>query len=84
MALFSSVIGIFDLSVSFGQEDLTSNKRTVLDAVRAVDSPIENLEWVVAFLEKRVEENSEDSLANCVLAITHFRTQAFDQAKQSF
>ena len=85
VAVFSFVFGSFGLSVSFGQEVSTSNKRTVLDAVRAVDSPLEkDLEWVVAFLEKRVEVNSEDSLANCVLAITQFRTQEFDKAKQSF
>ena len=85
VVVLSSVVGILGLSVSFGQEVLTSNKRTVLDAVRAMDSPLEkDLEWIVAFLEKRVEENSEDSLANCVLAIAHFRTQAFDKAKRSF
>ncbi len=85
VAVLSFVFGSFGLSVSFGQEVSTSNKRTVLDAVRAVDSPLEkDLEWVVAFLEKRVEVNSEDSLANCVLAITQFRTQEFDKAKQSF
>ena len=85
VAVLSSVVGILGLSDSIGQEVLTSNKRTVLDALRAVDSPLEKeMEWVVAFLEKRVEENSEDSLANCVLAITQFRTQAFDKAKQSF
>ena len=85
VAVLSSVVGILGLSDTIGQEVLTSNKRTVLDALRAVDSPLEKeMEWVVAFLEKRVEENSEDSLANCVLAITQFRTQAFDKAKLSF
>ncbi len=85
VAVFSSAVGILGLSDAIGQEVFSSNKRTVLDALRAVDSPLEKeMEWVVAFLEKRVEENSEDSLANCVLAITQFRTQAFDTAKMSF
>ncbi len=59
-------------------------KRTVLDAVRAIDAPLEkDLEWVTAFLEERVAENSNDSLANCVLAITQFRSREFENALKS-
>jgi len=61
------------------------NKRTVLDTVRAMDAPLEkDLEWVTAFLEERVAENSNDSLANCVLAITQFRSREFENALKSF
>jgi len=75
----------FRSPVSIGQDVLAANKRTVIDAVRAVDSPLEkDMEWVVAFLEKRVEQNRVDSLANCVLAITQFRAKEFENAKKSF
>jgi hypothetical protein len=59
-------------------------KRTVLDALRAVDGQLEkDLEWVTAFLEDRVEKNSSDSVANCVLAIAQFRMLEFESALKS-
>jgi len=59
-------------------------KRTVLDAIRAVDGQSEkDLEWVTAFLEESIEKNSSDSMANCVLAIVQFRIQEFDKALRS-
>ena len=59
-------------------------KRTVLDAIRAVDGPLEkDLEWVTAFLEESIEKNSSDSMANCVLAIAQFRMREFESALKS-
>ncbi len=75
---------VIDPTFSVGQEDFTSSKRTVLDAIRALDSTAEkDMEWVVAFLEKRVEENGRDAMANCVLAIVQFRAQDFESALKS-
>lgn len=81
---FFAAAVVSDSACSVGQEVLTSSKRTVLDAVRAMDSTAEkDIEWVVAFLEKRVEENGRDSIANCVLAIAQFRAQDFENALKS-
>ena len=85
LTILTLSLWVFRSPVSFGQDVLAANKRTVIDALRAVDSPLEkDMEWVVAFLEKRVEQNRVDSLANCVLAITQFRSKEFENAKQSF
>jgi len=41
------------------------------------------MEWVVAFLERTVEENADDSMAHCALAIMQFRAGEFENAKKS-
>jgi len=79
---------IFVIAIAFCFYDLTScsaqGKRTVLDAIRAVDGQTEkDLEWVTAFLEESIEKNSSDSMANCVLAIAQFRMQEFEKALKS-
>ena len=79
-----AAIGVLGASFSIGQEVTSSNKRTVLDAIRVMDSPAgKDMEWVVAFLESRLEENGKDSIANCVLAIVQFRDQDFVKAMKS-
>ena len=79
-----AVIEVLASSYSVGQEVNTSGKRTVIDAIRAMDSSSEkDLEWVVAFLETRLAENGRDSIANCVLAIAQFRAQDFASAMKS-
>ncbi len=77
------VLGVVTVLSGLSQAN-AQNKRTVLDTVRAMDAPLEkDLEWVTAFLEERVAENSNDSLANCVLAITQFRSREFENALKS-
>jgi len=76
------------IAIAFCFYDLTScsaqGKRTVLDAIRAVDGQTEkDLEWVTAFLEESIEKNSSDSMANCVLAIAQFRIREFEKALKS-
>ena len=78
----------FVIAIAFCFYDLTScsaqGKRTVLDAIRAVDGQTEkDLEWVTAFLEESIEKNSSDSMTNCVLAIAQFRIQEFEKALKS-
>ena len=49
----------FRSPVSVGQDVVAANKRTVIDALRAVDSPLEkDMEWVVAFLEKELNRTA--------------------------
>ena len=77
------VLGVVTVLSGLSQAN-AQNKRTVLDTVRAMDAPLEkDLEWVTAFLEERVAENSNDSLANCILAITQFRSREFENALKS-
>jgi hypothetical protein len=62
-----------------------SNKRTLLDAVRAIDSNSDmELEWVEAFLERRIQDSQVDSLTYCILGIAQFRSQNFEKALLSF
>ncbi|MCY2983678.1 MAG: hypothetical protein NTY15_08575 [Planctomycetota bacterium] len=59
-------------------------KRTVLDATRALDAPLDkDLEWVTAFLESSIAKNETDAMANCVLSIIQFRKQEFENALKS-
>jgi len=82
--LLSALVFFVGSSALPGQETKPSSKRTVIDALRAMDSQSEkDIEWVTAFLDERVAENEKDSLANCVLAITQFRTQDFGGARKS-
>lgn len=71
--------------ISFGQEALSSNRRTVMDAIRSIDTSNEKeVDSLVAFLEQSIEKDSLDTLAHCGLAIMQFRARAFDAAKLSF
>jgi hypothetical protein len=71
--------------MSFGQEALPSNRRTVMDAIRSIDTLNEKeAESLVAFLEQSIEKDSVDTLAHCGLAIMQFRARSFDAAKLSF
>jgi hypothetical protein len=59
-------------------------KRTVLDATRALDAPLDkDIEWVTAFLEARIAKNETDAMANCVLSILQFRKHEFENALKS-
>ena len=59
-------------------------KRTVLDATRALDAPLDKeVDWVTAFLEATVAKNESDAMANCVLSIIQFRKQEFENALKS-
>ncbi len=84
---FTLVVAFFALGCSsdlLAQETKTSTKRTVLDALRDMDTPSEkDLEWVTAFLEARIALNEKDSFANCVLAMTQFRMRDFPSALKS-
>ncbi|MFY8200043.1 MAG: hypothetical protein ACOVLE_05205 [Pirellula staleyi] len=63
---------------------IAPNKRTVIDAIRAVDSPSEkDLEWASSFLEIQIANKPDDSLAYCVLAILQVRMLDFEKALQS-
>ncbi len=80
-----AILIAFGLSTLQAQDTKPPTKRTVVDALREVDSQSEKeMEWVTAFLEERVSENEKDSLANCVLAITHFRKRDFTTALKLF
>jgi len=60
------------------------SKRTLLDATRAIDAPLEkDLEWVTAFLEANIAKNETDAMANCVLSIIQFRKHEFENALKS-
>ncbi len=83
--LLSAFLICAHLGSSQAQDAKPQTKRTVIDALREVDSQSEReMEWVTAFLEERVAENEKDSLANCVLAMVQFRTRDFKIALKSF
>ena len=85
LGTFTSSLAVGQTCVSQDDGVLASNKRTVLDAVRSIDSNQErDLNWITAFLEQRVVEVKNDSLAYCTLGIAQFRVGEFERAKASF
>lgn len=63
---------------------ISSNKRTVLDALKTLDSPkTTEQEWVMPFLEKTLVEDPKNSLASTALALLQIRTQDFKAASQT-
>ena len=77
---------VFSIAGLFGHTHLAlaQAKRTVLDATRAIDAPLDkDIEWATAFLEARISKNETDALANCVLSIIQFRQQEFEKALKS-
>ena len=63
---------------------ISSNKRTVLDALKTLDSPnTKEQEWVMPFLEKTLQEDPSNSLASTALALQQIRTQDFKAASQT-
>jgi hypothetical protein len=65
-------------------QDAIASKRTMLDALRAVDSvSTKELEWVAAFVEKQLADNPRDSLANCIQSILFYRDQEFAKARDA-
>ena len=78
------LLPIFQWEAAIGQEPVSSNRRTVVDAIRTIDTTSDReLESITAFLEQCIEKDSTDTLAHCALAIAQFRSQAFDAAKKS-
>ncbi|MEQ1828703.1 MAG: hypothetical protein ABL921_22260 [Pirellula sp.] len=75
---------ITGLSLQSHGQDVSSTKRTMLDVVRAIDSVSpKEMEWVTAFVEKRLSQFPKDSLAHCMQAIIHFRSQDFEKTLKS-
>jgi len=63
---------------------ISSNKRTVVDALKTLDSPnTKEQEWVMPFLEKTLQEDPGNSLASTALALQQIRTQDFKAASQT-
>ena len=62
----------------------SSNKRTVVDALRTLDSPnTDDLDWVTPFLEKTLKEDPNNALASSTLALIQIREQDFDAASKT-
>jgi hypothetical protein len=61
-----------------------SSKRTVLDAIKAIDLNLaKDQDWVVPFLESTLEKDPNDSLASTILAIAQIRDQNFTDASKT-
>lgn len=59
----------------------SSNRRSVIDALRTLDSPnAADLGWVAPFLEKTLVDDPSNSLASTTLALKQIRDQDFEAA----
>ncbi len=86
---FLFVVALASSARTFHAQDLnvvqvSSSKRTVLDALKTLDSPTTtDQEWVLPFLEKTLEEDPANALASTSLALIQIRAQDFEAASQT-